>query len=87
MPLLEIVSRPDMHSSDEAAAYASELQRIMRFLGISDANMAQGGMRCDINVSVADKSKETYGTKVEIKNMNSFVSIAKAINFEIKRQV
>lgn len=87
VPLLEIVSRPDMRSGIEAAAYGNELRRIVRYLGISDGNMEEGSMRCDVNISVAQKGAEQLGTKVEIKNMNSFTFIAKAIDYEFKRQV
>lgn len=87
VPLLEIVSEPDMRSAREAAAYGSELRRIVRFLGISDGNMAEGSMRCDVNVSVRPKGSPAFGTKVEVKNMNSFSNMQKAIEFEIERQV
>lgn len=87
VPLLEIVSKPDIASGNEAAAYGSELQRIFRYLGISDGNMEEGSMRCDVNISVAPKGAKKLGTKVEIKNMNSFSFIAKAIDYERDRQV
>lgn len=87
MPLLEIVSEPDMRSAKDAAAYGDELRRICRFLGISDGNMAEGSMRCDVNISVRPKGAEAFGTKVEVKNMNSFSNMQKAIEFEIERQV
>ena len=87
VPLLEIVSEPDMRSGKDAAAYGAELRRIMRFLGISDGNMAEGSMRCDVNVSVRPKGQEEFGVKVEVKNMNSFSNMQKAIDFEIERQV
>ncbi|WIA33555.1 hypothetical protein OEZ86_006679 [Tetradesmus obliquus] len=87
VPLLEIVSEPDMRSARDAAAYGAELRRICRFLGISDGNMAEGSMRCDVNVSVRPKGQEQFGTKVEVKNMNSFSNMQKAIEFEIERQV
>lgn len=87
VPLLEIVSEPDMRSARDAAAYGAELRRICRFLGISDGNMAEGSMRCDVNVSVRPKGSEQFGTKVEVKNMNSFSNMQKAIEFEIERQV
>lgn len=87
VPLLEIVSEPDMRTGVEAAEYASELRRIVRFLGVSNGNMQEGSMRCDVNVSVRPKGQERFGTKVEIKNMNSFSAISKAIDFEIDRQV
>jgi aspartyl-tRNA(Asn)/glutamyl-tRNA(Gln) amidotransferase subunit B len=87
VPLLEIVSEPDMRSARDAAAYGAELLRICRFLGISDGNMAEGSMRCDVNISVRPKGQQQFGTKVEVKNMNSFSNMQKAIEFEIERQV
>lgn len=87
VPLLEIVSEPDMRNAKDAAAYGAELRRICRFLGISDGNMAEGSMRCDVNISVRPKGREAFGTKVEVKNMNSFSNMQKAIEFEIERQV
>eukprot|EP00803_Ostreobium_quekettii_P001907 evm.model.scf_3150.2 EVM.evm.TU.scf_3150.2 scf_3150:5450-9315(-) len=86
VPLLEIVSGPDMRSGEEAAAYAAEIRRIMLYLGVSDGNMAEGSMRCDVNVSVAPKGSDKLGTRVEIKNMNSFSGMQKAIDFEVQRQ-
>eukprot|EP00210_Caulerpa_lentillifera_P008180 g7812.t1 len=86
VPLLEIVSKPDLRSGIEAAAYGAELRRIVRYLGISDGNMDEGSMRCDVNVSVAPRNSNNLGTKVEIKNMNSFSFIAKAIDYEFQRQ-
>jgi aspartyl-tRNA(Asn)/glutamyl-tRNA(Gln) amidotransferase subunit B len=87
VPLLEIVSGPDMRNGKEAAAYGAELRRIMRFLGVSDGNMAEGSMRCDVNISVRRQGVEKLGTKVEIKNMNSFNAMQRAIEFEFARQV
>lgn len=113
VPLLEIVSEPDMRSGQEAAAYGSELRRIMRFLGVSDGNMAvsllgseeepyalvgsltirfplalqEGSMRCDVNISVRRRDEKKFGTKVEIKNMNSFNAMQRAIDYEFDRQV
>lgn len=86
VPLLEIVSEPDLRSGTEAAAYGSELRRIMQFLNVSDGNMAEGSMRCDVNISLRQFGAEKFGTKVEIKNMNSFNAMQRAIEFEIKRQ-
>lgn len=86
VPLVEIVSEPDMRSGREAAAYGAEIRRIVRFLGISDGDMSQGSLRCDVNVSVRPKGSETLGTKVEIKNMNSFSAVAKAVDYEFDRQ-
>ena len=87
IPLLEIVSEPDLRSGKEAAEYAQELRRIVRYLGISDGNMQEGSLRCDVNVSVRPVGQLEFGVKVEIKNMNSFSAIQKAIDFEIERQV
>ncbi|GHS40789.1 aspartyl/glutamyl-tRNA(Asn/Gln) amidotransferase subunit B [Helicobacter pylori] len=85
-PLLEIVSKPDMKNSEEAIAYLKKLHAIVRFIGISDANMQEGNFRCDANVSIRPKGDEKLYTKVEIKNLNSFRFIAKAIEYEIERQ-
>jgi aspartyl-tRNA(Asn)/glutamyl-tRNA(Gln) amidotransferase subunit B len=87
VPLIEIVSEPDLRSGQEAAEYAQELRRIMRYLGISDGNMQEGSLRCDVNISVRPEGQEEFGTKVEIKNMNSFSAIQKAIDYEIQRQI
>jgi len=87
VPLIEIVSEPDMRSGQEAAEYAQELRRIVRYLGISDGNMQEGSLRCDVNISVRPEGQKEFGTKVEIKNMNSFSAIQKAIDYEIQRQI
>jgi len=87
VPLVEIVSEPDLRTGQEAAEYAQELRRIMRYLGVSDGNMQEGSLRCDVNISVRPVGTEKFGTKVEIKNMNSFSAIQKAIDYEIDRQV
>ncbi|WRF10567.1 Asp-tRNA(Asn)/Glu-tRNA(Gln) amidotransferase subunit GatB [Helicobacter pylori] len=85
-PLLEIVSKPDMRNSEEVIAYLKKLHAIVRFIGISDANMQEGNFRCDANVSIRPKGDEKLYTRVEIKNLNSFRFIAKAIEYEIERQ-
>jgi aspartyl-tRNA(Asn)/glutamyl-tRNA(Gln) amidotransferase subunit B len=87
VPLIEIVSEPDLRSGQEAAEYAQELRRIMRYLGVSDGNMQEGSLRCDVNISVRPVGREEFGTKVEIKNMNSFNAIQRAIEYEIERQI
>ncbi|QYX30966.1 Asp-tRNA(Asn)/Glu-tRNA(Gln) amidotransferase subunit GatB [Sphaerospermopsis torques-reginae] len=87
VPLVEIVSEPDLRTGQEAAEYAQELRRIMRYLGVSDGNMQEGSLRCDVNISVRPVGQEKFGTKVEIKNMNSFSAIQKAIDYEIERQI
>ena len=86
VPLIEIVSEPDIRSGIEAAEYAQELRRIVRYLGVSDGNMQEGSLRCDVNVSVRPVGQKEFGTKVEIKNMNSFSAIQRAIEYEIERQ-
>ncbi|NET33172.1 MAG: Asp-tRNA(Asn)/Glu-tRNA(Gln) amidotransferase subunit GatB [Cyanothece sp. SIO1E1] len=87
VPLIEIVSEPDLRSGQEAAEYAQELRRIVRYLGVSDGNMQEGSLRCDVNISVRPVGQEKFGTKVEIKNMNSFNAIQRAIEYEIERQI
>ncbi|MBW4538259.1 MAG: Asp-tRNA(Asn)/Glu-tRNA(Gln) amidotransferase subunit GatB [Myxacorys chilensis ATA2-1-KO14] len=87
VPLVEIVSEPDMRTGQEAAEYAQELRRIMLYLGVSDGNMQEGSLRCDVNISVRPIGQKEFGTKVEIKNMNSFSAIQKAIDYEIERQI
>ena len=87
VPLVEIVSEPDLRSGQEAAEYAQELRRIMRYIGVSDGNMQEGSLRCDVNISVRPFGQKEFGTKVEIKNMNSFNAIQKAIDYEIERQI
>jgi aspartyl-tRNA(Asn)/glutamyl-tRNA(Gln) amidotransferase subunit B len=87
VPLVEIVSEPDIRSGQEAAEYAQELRRILRYLNVSDGNMQEGSLRCDVNISVRPVGQEKFGTKVEIKNMNSFSAIQKAIEHEIDRQI
>ncbi|KAK7320091.1 hypothetical protein RJT34_04822 [Clitoria ternatea] len=87
VPLLEIVSEPDMRNGIEASEYAAELQRLVRYLGVSNGNMQEGSLRCDVNVSIRPIGQSKFGTKVEIKNLNSFASVSRAIDFEISRQV
>ncbi|WP_199766093.1 Asp-tRNA(Asn)/Glu-tRNA(Gln) amidotransferase subunit GatB [Helicobacter salomonis] len=86
-PLLEIVSRPDLRSAQEAISYLKKLHALVRFLGISDANMQEGNFRCDANVSIRPKGEEKLYTRVEIKNLNSFRFIQKAIDYEVERQI
>jgi len=85
-PLLEIVSEPDMRSSEEAVAYLKKLHATVRYLDISDANMQEGSFRCDVNVSIRPKGQKEFGTRVEIKNINSFKFVASAIAYEVQRQ-
>ncbi|XP_057415080.1 glutamyl-tRNA(Gln) amidotransferase subunit B, chloroplastic/mitochondrial-like [Lotus japonicus] len=87
VPLLEIVSEPDMRNGIEAAEYAAEIQRLVRYLGVSNGNMQEGSLRCDVNVSIRPIGQSKFGTKVEIKNLNSFSAVSRAIDFEIARQV
>lgn len=86
-PLLEIVSEPELRSAKEAVAYLKKLHSIILYLGISDGNMSQGSMRCDANVSVRKKGATEFGTRTEIKNVNSFRFVEKAINYEVQRQI
>ncbi len=86
-PLLEIVSEPEISSAKEAVAYMKAMHQLVTYLDVSDGNMAQGSLRCDANVSIRKKGDTELGTRTEIKNINSFKFIEKAINFEIKRQI
>lgn len=86
-PLLEIVSEPDLRSAKEAVAYMRKLHELVRYLGICDGNMQEGSFRCDANVSVRPKGQAQFGTRAEIKNINSFKFVEKAINHEIERQI
>ncbi len=87
VPLCEIVSEPDIRSAAEAVAYAQKIRQIVRYLGVCDGNMEEGSLRCDANVSVRPKGQLKLGTKTEVKNLNSFKSIEKAINLEVERQI
>ncbi len=87
VPLLEIVSEPDMHSPEEAHAYVTEIRKTVRYLQICDGNMEEGSMRCDANVSIRLKGEKALGTKVEVKNLNSIKNVKKAIEFEIGRLI
>ena len=86
VPLIEIVSEPDMRSAEEAVAYLKQLRSLVRYLGICDGNMEEGSFRCDANVSIMPKGSQTLGTRTELKNINSFKNIEKALLFEINRQ-
>jgi len=86
-PLLEIVSEPDMRSAKEAVAYAKKIHQLVRYIGICDGNMQEGSFRCDANVSIRPKGQEEFGTRAELKNINSFRFLEKAINFEVERQI
>jgi aspartyl-tRNA(Asn)/glutamyl-tRNA(Gln) amidotransferase subunit B len=87
VPLVEIVSRPDIHSAGQARAYAQELRAVVAELGVSDARMEEGSIRFDANVSIRPEGDEVLGTKIEVKNMNSFRSLERAVEYEIARQV
>ncbi len=86
-PLLEIVSEPDMRSAKEAVAYMKKIHTLVRYLEICDGNMQEGSFRCDANVSVRPRGREKFGTRAEIKNLNSFRFVEKAINYEVARQI
>ncbi|MCY3543976.1 MAG: Asp-tRNA(Asn)/Glu-tRNA(Gln) amidotransferase subunit GatB [Chloroflexi bacterium] len=87
VPLMEIVSEPDMRSPDEARSYLTQLQSILRYIGVSSANMEEGNFRCDANISVRPLGSAEFGAKVEIKNMNSFRAVHRALSYEAERQV
>jgi aspartyl-tRNA(Asn)/glutamyl-tRNA(Gln) amidotransferase subunit B len=87
VPLIEIVSEPDIRSPEEAGAYLRHLRAIVRYLDISDGNMEEGSFRCDANVSIRPKGSEIFGTRTELKNLNSFKHVEKALSFEIARQI
>jgi len=87
VPLMEIVTEPDIRSAAEAAAFMKKLRAIVRYIGVCDGNMEQGSLRCDANVSIRPSGQEAYGVKTEIKNMNSFRYVEKALDYEIKRQI
>ncbi len=86
VPLMEIVSEPELRSSEEASQYLVELRSIMRYLGVSECNMEEGSLRCDANVSIKPKGASALGAKVEVKNLNSFKFVREAIEFEVIRQ-
>ncbi len=86
-PLLEIVSEPDMRSSEEAKNYMEELRNIVRYIGVCDGNLEEGSMRCDANISIMPKGSSEFGTRAEIKNVNSFRALQRAIEYEIDRQI
>jgi len=87
VPLMEIVSEPEMHTAEEAVLYLTKIKQLVQYLTICDGNMEEGSLRCDANVSVRLKGENKLGTKTEIKNMNSFRNVERAINFEIERQI
>lgn len=86
-PLMEIVSEPDLSSGEEAYQYLTNLKQIITYLGICDGNMEEGSLRCDANISIRPKGSSKLGTRTEVKNMNSFRNVQRAIDFEIDRQI
>ncbi|HOZ87144.1 MAG TPA: Asp-tRNA(Asn)/Glu-tRNA(Gln) amidotransferase subunit GatB, partial [Bacteroidia bacterium] len=86
-PLIEIVTEPDIRTPEEAYQYLTELKKILLYIDVSDCNMEEGSLRCDANISVRPKGQEKFGTKAEIKNMNSFKNVRDALTYEIKRQI
>src|SRR5690606_35292617 len=87
IPLMEIVSEPDIRTAQEASLYLQKIRQIVRYLNICDGNMEEGSLRCDANISVRLKGETKFGTKTEVKNMNSFMNVERAINYEIERQI
>lgn len=87
VPLIEIISEPDMRSSEEAYEYLNTLKSVIKYTGVSDVSMELGSLRCDANISVREKGAEKFGTRVEVKNLNSFKAVARAIDYEIGRQI
>ena len=87
VPLVEIVSEPDMKTAEEAYLYLTNLKSILEYIEVSDCNMEEGSLRCDANISIMEKGAKQFGTKVEIKNMNSFKNVQKAIEYEVERQI
>lgn len=87
IPLIEIISEPDMRTSEEAYEYLNTLKSIIKYTGISDVSMELGSLRCDANISVMEKGSKVFGTRVEVKNLNSFKAVARAIDYEIGRQI
>jgi aspartyl-tRNA(Asn)/glutamyl-tRNA(Gln) amidotransferase subunit B len=87
VPLIEIVSEPDIRSAEEALAYLNKVRSIIKYCGVSDVKMEEGSMRCDVNISIRPAGSETYGTRAELKNVNSFSAAGRGIEYEIKRQI
>jgi aspartyl-tRNA(Asn)/glutamyl-tRNA(Gln) amidotransferase subunit B len=87
VPLVEIVSEPDMRSAEEAGQYLTEIRKLVRYLDICDGNMEEGSLRCDANISVRLKGATEYGNRCEVKNLNSIRNVQRAIEHEFKRQV
>jgi len=87
VPLMEIVSEPDIRSPEEAGAYLRQLRAIVRYIGVCDGNMEEGSFRCDANISIRPKGSDSFGTRAELKNLNSFRHVEKALKYEIRRQI
>ncbi|RUA01464.1 MAG: Asp-tRNA(Asn)/Glu-tRNA(Gln) amidotransferase GatCAB subunit B, partial [Deltaproteobacteria bacterium] len=87
VPLMEIVSEPDLRSPEEAGTYLRQLRSIVRYIGVCDGNMEEGSFRCDANISIRPRGSDTFGTRAEIKNLNSFKHVEKALAYEIRRQI
>jgi len=87
VPLIEIVSEPDMRSIEDADKYLKKLKSILEYIEVSDCKMQEGSLRADVNVSIRKKGAKEFGTRTEMKNMNSFKSISRAIEYEIQRQI
>ena len=87
VPLIEIVTEPDLRSSDEAIKFLNSLKQTLQYLGISDCNMEEGSLRCDANISIRPVGQKEFGTKTELKNMNSFKTVEKSLEYEIERQI
>ena len=85
--LIEIVSEPDLRSSDEAYKYLLEVRKLVRYLDICDGNLEEGSLRCDANISIMPKGSDTFGNRVEVKNMNSLRNVKRAIEHEVDRQI
>ena len=86
VPLCEVVSEPDLRSPEEARAYLGELKSILEYTQVSDCNMEEGSLRCDANISIRPKGQKEFGTRTELKNLNSFKFVQKAIEYEVERQ-
>ena len=84
--MIEIVSEPDIRSSEEAYRYIQEVRKLVKYIGICDGNMEEGSLRCEPNISLRPKGQDSFGTKVELKNINSFKFVKRALDYEIQRQ-
>ena len=87
VPLIEIVSEPDIRNAIEARSYMEKVHQILTFIGVCDGDLEKGSFRCDANISIRPVGQDAFGTRTEVKNLNSFRSIERAVNFEIQRQI